>query len=168
VCACTLWLYFHLLLIQVHGCKLNQFKKETLYSTKFTMNLVVAHNSSSLRKLCRWSGKCQVLFYYCRLDIRCKSCASAYSYFKICETTLKKSRDVSFFFMHMKFHTSEHPMKTVLEITEALVLDIKKCWDQLQQGHKHPTQMALILNFNILSYQFKTFVTCQIMVPEQY
>jgi len=58
---------------------------------------------------------------------------------KIHETRWTKSQDVSFFFMTMKFHTSQHLMKTVFKLTDALVLDIKKCQKELQQDHKHPT-----------------------------
>jgi hypothetical protein len=88
------------------------------------------------------------------------------SYFKIHETRWTKSWDVSFFFMPMKFHTSQHPMKIIFKLSDALMLDIKKCQKEFQQGHKHPTQTTLLLNFNILSCQCQNFMTCQITVPK--
>jgi len=59
-------------------------------------------------------------------------------------------------------------MKTVFKLTDALELDIKKFQKEFQQDHKHPTQMTLLLNFNILSCQCQNFMTCQITVPERY
>jgi len=59
-------------------------------------------------------------------------------------------------------------MKTAFKSTDALVLDIKKCQKEFQQDHKHPTQMTLPLNFNILSCQCQNFMTYQITVPEEY
>jgi hypothetical protein len=79
---------------------------------------------------------------------------------KISETRWTKSCDVPFFFMTSKFHTSQHPMKTVFKMTDALEKGF-------QQDHQHPTQMTLLLNFSILSCQCQNFMTWQIMVPEQ-
>jgi hypothetical protein len=39
---------------------------------------------------------------------------------KIGETRWTKSCDVPFFFVTTKFHTSQHPMKTVFKLTDAL------------------------------------------------